>query len=65
MEQEASFSLGVGLILPWSERHDPFCLCLCQAESDLECWQLPPASALVELFSQVHIGTAVPSSCCH
>lgn len=61
MKQEASFSLGVGLILPWSERRDPFCLSPRQAESDLECWQLPPTSALVELFGQVHTGTAVPS----
>lgn len=26
MKQEASFSLDVGLILPWSERHDAFLL---------------------------------------
>lgn len=44
----------------------PFCLSPCQAESDLECWQLPPASAPLELFDQVQIGTAVtPPSCSH
>lgn len=57
MKQEASFSLDVGLILVWKAR----CLFSCPAESDLECWQLPPASAVVQQFGQVHIGTAVPS----
>lgn len=33
----------------------PFCLSPRPAASDLECWQLPPASA------QVPVGTAVPS----
>ncbi|NXW21420.1 SCML2 protein, partial [Circaetus pectoralis] len=50
---------GDALQPPGNNEVMPFCLSPCQAESDLECWQLPPASAPLELFDQVQIGTAV------